>query len=187
VRDQNLPRASEEYNDPDHDYVSTSELVLGSRSDTETEPESLPVDIEGPSNIDSIAHTRTYPPALINGRRGEKGHYSPILGYLGAVLSFIASEWAWYAVRRDCNVGQGWGRAGHRSRWRHSGGKSVPRVYLRRSAVPHPHHPAQPPTDDTPRPHLHAHNDRLIRPDAPALLFMVSGNMPINGRCFILI
>ena len=56
MRDQNLPRASEEYDNADHDYVSTSGLVSGSH--TETEPESLPVDIEGFSHI---AHTRTYP------------------------------------------------------------------------------------------------------------------------------
>jgi hypothetical protein len=55
MRDQNLPRASEEYDDADHDYVSTSRLVSGSH--TETEPESLPVDIEGFSDI---AHTRTH-------------------------------------------------------------------------------------------------------------------------------
>jgi hypothetical protein len=77
VRYQNLPRASEEYDDPDHDYVSTSEWASGSGSDTETEPNSLPVDIEGLSDIDSIAHTRTH-----HIHQWEEGHYSPILGYL---------------------------------------------------------------------------------------------------------
>ena len=43
----------------------------------ETEPNSLPVDIEGLSDIDSIAHTRTH-----HIHQWEEGHYSPILGYL---------------------------------------------------------------------------------------------------------
>jgi hypothetical protein len=120
VRYQNLPRASEEYDDPDHDYVSTSEWASGSGSDTETEPNSLPVDIEGLSDIDSIAHTRTH-----HIHQWEEGHHSPILGYLDAALSFIASERGWYAVQRDRDMGRGWGRIGRRSRWRRGDGKMV--------------------------------------------------------------
>ena len=59
AHNQNLPCASEEYNDADNNYVSTSGLVSGSGSDAETEPESLPIDIKGFSDIDSIAQTHT--------------------------------------------------------------------------------------------------------------------------------
>ena len=127
MRYQNLPCTSEEYDNPDHDYVSTSEWASGSGSDTETEPNSLPVDVEGFSDIDSIAHTRTH-----HIHQWEEGHYSPILGYLDAALSLIASERAWYAVQRDRDVGQGWGRIGRRSRWRRGDGKNGQRLCLRR-------------------------------------------------------
>ena len=52
--------------------ICISELVSGSGSDAETEPESLPVNIEGFTNIKSIVHTCTHPHSSMAdaGRRG---------------------------------------------------------------------------------------------------------------------
>jgi hypothetical protein len=75
----------------------------------------------------TTSYTRTH--THQQGTWGRRGDYQLSLHYLDEALSFIASEWAWYAVQRDCGVERG---TGCRGRWRWEGGGRGRKLCLRR-------------------------------------------------------